>query len=55
MIHKVTIETTVGMGMTIHQSFESVVDNTEEAEEFGKDANTIFSAFMEGWSNADNG
>lgn len=49
MIHKVTVETAIGMGMTIHQSFESVVDSEEEAEQFGEEANHIFTGFMNGW------
>jgi len=49
MIHKVTVETAIGMGMTIHQSFESIVDNEEEAEKFGEEANHIFTGFMNGW------
>lgn len=53
MIHKVTVESQVGSGMTITQSFEQVVDGDDEAEEFGRSANTLALAWLDGWRAAD--
>jgi hypothetical protein len=49
MIHKVEVSTDIGGGMNVTQSYESVCDTEEEAEEFGRQAQLMFTGFLNGW------
>ncbi len=48
---KVEVEQMMGMGVTIKFSAEKVVDNDEEAKEFGNDMRDLSLAFAEGYGN----
>lgn len=49
---KVEVEMDVGMGTTIHFSAERLLDDNEEAQEFGNDMFSLTTSFVEGYGSA---
>lgn len=49
---KVEVEMSAGMGITIRFSAERLVDNEEQAEEFGNDMRDLSGSFSEGFGSA---
>jgi hypothetical protein len=50
MIYKVRIENKIDVAMTVTHDFETVVQDTEEAEQFGREASGIALAFNVGFA-----
>lgn len=55
MIYKVSIESNVGQGASVTHSFEIMVENEEQAEEFGTDCGNLFKAWSRGFNEVDFG
>ena len=53
MIQKVAIEIQAQPGVLVTQTFEQVVDDTEQAEEFGKESAALAHSFVTGFAEFD--
>lgn len=53
MIHRVTLTTDIGQGLTVAHSFEHITETEEEAKESGTKDALLTQAWMEGFSEAD--
>ena len=53
MIQKVSIEVQAQPGVLVKQTFEQVVDNTDEAKTFGETAAALAHSFVEGFAEHD--
>lgn len=53
IIYKVVVDSQIMPGMNISHSFEHMVSNEEEAEEFGRDCLMLFKAWQVGFGEED--
>lgn len=48
--YRVTVDVDVGQGVKLHHNFERIIDDDEQAREFGSDAASLFRSFQEGFT-----